>query len=142
MRPSITAVTLGVRSFKRSLDFYKNALGFPTKATEKDGVAFFKLETGIVLVLRGRRDLAKDALVSPHGSGFPGFYLAHNVRSEKAVDDVFRQVTKLGARSVKKPQKASWGGYSAYFADPDGYLWEIVYNPFLMLDQKGRIVLR
>jgi uncharacterized protein len=141
MKPSLTAVTLGVRNFSKSLDFYKNAFGFPTKATKKDGVAFFKLETGIVLVLRGMRDLAKDAMVSPDGSGFPGFYLAHNVRSEKAVDDVFRQVTKLGARSVKKPQKASWGGYSTYVADPDGYLWEIVYNPFLKLDPRGRIIL-
>ena len=135
-------MTLGVRDFEKSLDFYKNALGFPTKATKKDGVAFFKLETGIVLGLRSRPELAKDAMVSPRGSGFPGFYLAHNVRSEKAVDDVFRQVTKLGARSVKKPQKASWGGYSAYIADPDGYLWEIVYNPFWMLDRKGRIMLQ
>ena len=142
MKPSITAVTLGVRNFERSLDFYKHAFGFPTSSTEKDGIAFFRLETGIVLVLRGRMDLAKDAMVSPRGNGFPGFCLAHNVRSEKAVDDVFRQVTKLGARSVKKPQKASWGGYSAYIADPDGYLWEIVFNPFWKLDRKGRIMLR
>jgi uncharacterized protein len=141
VKPSLSAVTLGVRNFDKSLDFYKIALGFPTKATKKDGVAFFKLENGIVLGLRGRRDLAKDAMISPRGSGFPGFYLAHNVGSQKAVDDAFRQATKLGARAVKKPQKASWGGYSAYFADPDGYLWEIVYNPFWKLDKKGSITL-
>jgi len=141
VKASLSAITLGVRNYQRSLDFYKNAFAFPTKATKNDGVAFFKLETGMVLVLRGRSDLAKDASVSPQGSGFPGFYLAHNVRSEKAVDDIFRQVTKRGAEAVKKPQRASWGGYCAYIADPDGYLWEIVYNPYLKLDRKGRIIL-
>jgi len=140
MQPSISVITLGVADFQRSLAFYKNGLGWPTKATSKDNIAFFKLN-GIVLALYDKKGLAEDAGVSARGSGFPGVTLAHNVRSEREVDEVFMQVTKLGAKTIKKPQKASWGGYSGYFADPDGYLWEVVYNPHWKLDRKGSVIL-
>jgi uncharacterized protein len=139
MKPSLSVVTLGVRNFERSLDFYKNGLGFPTKATKKDNIAFFKLN-GILLALYNKRDLARDAKVDTNGNSFAGITLAYNVRNEKEVDKIFSRVTKkLGVKAVKKPQKASWGGYSGYFADPDGYLWEAVYNPFWKLDRKGSV---
>ena len=141
MRPSISVITLGVRDFGRSLDFYKKGLGWPTKAMIKDGIAFFKLN-GIVLALFDKKGLAADAGVSAEGSGFPGMTLAHNVRSEKEVDEVVQLVTRLGGKVIKKPQRVSWGGYSAYFADPDGYLWEVVYNPHWKMDRRGSILLR
>ncbi len=140
MRPSISVITLGVTNFRRSLAFYKKGLGWPTKATSKDDIAFFKLN-GIVLALYDKKGLAEDAGVSVRGSDFPGTTLAHNVRSEREVDEVFKQVTKLGAKTIKNPQKASWGGYSGYFADPDGYLWEVVYNPHWKMDRKGSVIL-
>jgi uncharacterized protein len=73
--------------------------------------------------------LAADAGVPPAGSGFPGFALAHNVRSIGEVDQVINVAVTAGARLVKPPQRAEWGGYSGYFADPDGFLWEVAWNP-------------
>ncbi len=140
MKPSLSVVTLGVNDFARSLDFYKRGLKWATKASKKDSIAFFKLN-GVILALYDKKSLAKDAQVEAKGNGFPGITLAHNVKSEKQVDEILKQVTKLGAKLVKKPQKASWGGYSGYFADLDGYLWEVVYNPFWKLDQKGSVIL-
>jgi uncharacterized protein len=139
MRPSISVITLGVGDFGRSLDFYKKGLGWPTKAKKKDGIAFFKLN-GVVLALFDKRGLAEDAGVSEKGNGFPGITLAHNVRSKKEVDEVVQLIMKLGGKVIKKPQKASWGGYSAYFADLDGYLWEVVYNPHWKMDRRGSVL--
>ena len=73
--------------------------------------------------------MAEDATVSPDGSGFPGFALAHNVASESEVDRVIEQAVSAGAALVKPPQKVFWGGYSGYFKDPDGFLWEVAHNP-------------
>lgn len=103
-------------------------------------IAFFDLN-GTVLELFEREALAKDAGVSHEGSGFPGFTLAHNVRSENEVDELFDEVRKAGARILKEPKKTDWGGYSGYFADPDGYLWEVAYNPSWNFDEKGRVLL-
>ena len=140
MQPSISVVTFGVTDFRRSLNFYKKGLGWPTKATKKDNIAFFKLN-GIVLALYDKKGLAEDAGVNHQGSGFPGITLAHNVRTKREVEELFRLVTKLGAKVIKKPHKASWGGYSGYFADPDGYLWEVVCNPHWKVDRKGSVLL-
>ena len=92
------------------------------------GIAFFTLN-GSWLDLYPRDSLAEDATVSPEGSGFSGFALAHNVSSEAEVDQIIQQAVSAGATLVKQPQKVFWGGYSAYFKDPDGYLWEIAHNP-------------
>ena len=140
MKPSISVVTLGVDDLGRSLEFYKNGLGWPTTAAKDDPIAFFQLN-GAILALYDRSSLAEDANVGPRGSGFSGMTLAQNVGSEEEVDEIFSHVAKLGAKIPKKPQKASWGGYSGYFEDPDGHLWEVAYNPYWKLDRKGNVVL-
>ena len=95
-------------------------------------VAFFTLN-GTWLGLYGRDALAADATVSAEGHGFESFSLAHNVQSELEVDKVVAQAVEAGASLVKKPQKGFWGGYSGYFKDPDGHLWEVAYNPYFWI---------
>lgn len=130
MKPKIGIITLGVRDFARSLAFYRDGLGFPTHNFKADeGIVFFKLE-GSWLALYPRDKLAEDATVPDDGKGFSGITLAHNEPSPEAVDKAFAEAIKAGATAVKQPQKVFWGGYSGYFADPDGYLWEVAHNPF------------
>lgn len=130
MKAKISLITLGVTDLKKSLAFYRDGLGFPTHNYKKEeGVVFFNLE-GTWLSLYPKEELAKDAKVPSIGSGFPGFSLAHNVGSKEEVDAVFSHAISIGAKEIKKPEEVFWGGYSGYFADPDGYLWEVAYNPF------------
>ncbi|MEI9887965.1 MAG: VOC family protein [Rhizomicrobium sp.] len=130
MKPKIGLITLGVRDFARSLAFYRDGLGFPTHNFKgEEDIVFFKLE-GSWLALYPRDKLAEDATVADDGKGFCGVTLAHNEPSPEKVDETFALALKAGARAVKQPQKVFWGGYSGYFADPDGYLWEIAHNPF------------
>lgn len=124
-------ITLGVDELSRSIEFYRNGLGFPLQESTPD-VAFFKLN-GSWLGLYGRKALAEDAGVPAEGSGFNGFSLAHNVASEAEVEQVIGQAVAAGATLVKQPQKVFWGGYSGYFADPDGHLWEVAHNPFFWI---------
>lgn len=140
MRPNLNVVTLGVSDLRRSLRFYKDGLGWPTSAKGSDPIAFFELN-GTVLALFDRKSLAEDAGVGSEGGGFSGLTLAQNARSEKEVDETIELVRGLGAKIVKEPQKAAWGGYSGYFADPDGHLWEVAYNPFWKIDEKGTVSL-
>lgn len=133
MKPKISLITLGVSNLERSLKFYRDGLGFPThNFTEGEDVVFFELE-GTWLALYPKDKLAEDALVSPEGSGFTGITLAHNVGSETDVDQVFALAVQAGAQAIKQPVEVFWGGYSGYFADPDGYLWEVAFNPFTNL---------
>ena len=127
MKPRISMITLGVRDLEAAVRFYEEGLGFPRMDAPPD-VAFFPLN-GTWLGLYGREALAEDATVSAEGQGFESFALAHNVSSEAEVDDVMDQALGAGATLVKKPQKVSWGGYSGYFKDPDGHLWEVAHNP-------------
>lgn len=120
-------VTLGVGDLERSVHFYEHGLGLPRMESPPE-VAFFTLD-GTWLALYGRESLAADAGVATAGSGFAGIALAHNVASEPAVDAVMQEAVAAGAALVKPADKASWGGYTGYFADPDGYLWEVAYNP-------------
>ncbi len=130
MKPKISLVTLGVRDFARSLEFYRRGLGFePHGYTEGQDHVMFRLE-GTWLSLYPRALLAADAAAPDDGGGFAGFSLAHNVASREAVDAVFAVALAAGARAVKPPQAVFWGGYSGYFADPDGFLWEVAHNPF------------
>jgi uncharacterized glyoxalase superfamily protein PhnB len=127
MKPRISMITLGVRDLAVAIEFYEQGLGFPRMESPPE-VAFFTLN-GTWLGLYGRDALAKDAAVSAEGQGFESFTLAHNVGSEPEVDEIVTQAVAAGATLVKKPQKAFWGGYSGYFKDPDGHLWEVAHNP-------------
>lgn len=127
----ISMITLGVKDLNKSIEFYEKGLGFP-RMESPPTVAFFTLN-GTWLALYGHDSLAEDAQVSPQGSGFKGFSLAHNVESESEVDAVVEHAVSVGATLIKQPQKVFWGGYSGYFADPDGHLWEVAYNPFVWI---------
>lgn len=137
--PRITIVTLGVADLAASTAFYER-LGFKRAADSNDTITFF-LTNGTVLALFGRAALAEDAKVVDEPSGFRAVTLAHNVASAEEVDELFDFAVACGATPTKLPEKVSWGGYSGYFADPDGHLWEIAHNPFDPLDDNGNMVL-
>lgn len=128
MKPRISMITLGVTDMGRSIKFYEEGLGFPRLESPPE-IAFFPLG-GTWLGLYARDALAADATVPADGSGFNEFALAHNVASEKEVDAVIAEAVAAGAELVKPAQKVFWGGYSGYFKDPDGHLWEVAHNPF------------
>lgn len=129
MKPKISVIYFGVADVEASVAFYKQ-LGFqPRNYTEGDDHVFFALE-GTWLGLYPKDKLAGDVGISVEGSGFPGITVAHNEPSKEDVDRVIEEARSLGAEIVKEPQDVSWGGYSSYFRDPDGYLWEIAWNPF------------
>ena len=127
MEPRLSLVTLGVADLERSVRFYEQVLKLPRLSTPPS-VAFFELGK-TWLSLYPRDLLAADAGVPAAGSGFPGFSLAHNLRSEAEVDRLLAEVAAGGGRIVKPASRADWGGYSGYFSDPDGYLWEVAWNP-------------
>ncbi len=127
MEPRISMITLGVKDLDASTHFYAHGLGFPRRDSPPE-VAFFPLN-GTWLALFGRDDLAADAGVPARGSGFSGFALAHNVETEAAVDRILQQAVDAGGTLIKAAWKTEWGGYAGYFADPDGYLWEVAHNP-------------
>jgi catechol 2,3-dioxygenase-like lactoylglutathione lyase family enzyme len=133
MRPRITVITLGVDNLERSLQFYRDGLGLPSKGIEgkefeHGAVAFFDLQGGIRLALFPRGDIALDANV-PAGSASPTeFTLAHNVSSKAEVDTIMEQAKAAGAKITDAAHDRFWGGYSGYFEDPDGHLWEIAWD--------------
>jgi catechol 2,3-dioxygenase-like lactoylglutathione lyase family enzyme len=133
MEPRISIITLGVSDLARSVRFYRDGLGLPLREGSGDEVAFFETR-GTWLALFPRQALAEDAAVPADGAGFPGFTLAHNVRSRDEVDALLREAETNGARIAKPAQDADWGGYSGYFADPDGYLWEVAWNPHFWIE--------
>ncbi len=132
MEPRITLITLGVSDLDRSIQFYREGLGLP-KRDGPEGIAFFET-SGTWLSLYPRDALAGDATVSAEGSGFRGFTLAHNVASPEEVDQTLQQAVDAGATLVKAGQKVFWGGYSGDFSDPDGFLWEVAWNPHLTVE--------
>ncbi|MGD9992630.1 MAG: VOC family protein [Salinivirgaceae bacterium] len=133
MEQRITFITLGVADLQASIDFYENKLGWKRDALSTGDIIFFKLN-GLMLSLYPREELAKDATVDAAGSGFKGFTLAHNLGSEMEVDSLIASLKSKGVQPVKEAQKVFWGGYSSYIADPDGFLWELAFNPFLKND--------
>lgn len=129
MEPRISLITLGVADLERATRFYAEVLKLPrVPMPEGAGVSFFEMGK-TWLSLFPRTELAKDAGVSSKGSGFAGFTLAHNLGSIEAVDALFAELRAAGVQIVKEPHRASWGGYSGYFADSEGFLWEIAWNP-------------
>ena len=127
MKPRISMITLGVEDIERATKFYQQGLHLPKKESPP-GVAFFTLN-GTWLGLYEKSALAEDIGISAEGNGFKGVTLAHNVASEDEVKSVIDQAVSAGAQLVKAPEKVFWGGFSGYFSDPDGHLWEVAYNP-------------
>src|SRR4051794_1425700 len=140
MKPRLSVLTLGVDDLERSLRFYRDGLGLQTPGVigqefEHGAVAFSDLRPGLKLAIWPRKSLAHDTGLPLSGPSPTGFSLGHNVSSTEEVDAVMEQAAAAGAVIVKPARKAFWGGYSGYFQDPDGHLWEIVWNPHLMPEE-------
>jgi catechol 2,3-dioxygenase-like lactoylglutathione lyase family enzyme len=133
----ISLITLGVRDLARARRFYE-ALGWQPSRSGGDGVAFYQAG-GMVLALFGWDALAADVGLPDDGSGFRGISLAQNQPDKDSVDRVLAEAIAAGATLVKAAHDVFWGGYSGYFADPDGHLWEIAWNPFWPLAGDGSI---
>ena len=133
MKPRIGVITLGVDDLEAAVKFYRDGLGLSTGRIigtefEHGAIGLFDLQNGVKLSLYRRNDLALDAGIPASPRSPTEFSLGHNVRSEREVDAVMRQAEAAGARVVKPAQKTFWGGYAGYFQDPDGHLWEILFN--------------
>ena len=133
MEPRISIVTLAVADLLRSVEFYRDGLGLPLADEKTESIAFFR-NRGTWLALYPRQALADDVGIAPEGSGFSGVTLAHNVRTQAEVDALLAAAVAAGATLVKPARDAFWGGYSGYFADPDGHLWEIAWNPHFWIE--------
>lgn len=139
MEQRLSIITLGVSDLKASEKFYLDQFGWERDGRSNEQICFMHMHNGLFLSLYAKEALAEDAGVNPQGSGFRGISLAYNTRSEAEVDEIFAKLSEKGIGIVKAPEKVFWGGYSGYIADPDGYLWEIAYNPFVSLDAEGNI---
>lgn len=141
MESRITIITLGVRDFKRSYQFY-TGLGFKTDANPEDHIAFLKTN-GTILAIYPLDKLAEDISpdISINKSEFSGITLAHNVKQKSDVNAVLLQAQMAGGKIVKPAQDAFWGGYHGYFSDPDGYFWEVAYFDKFTYDAHGNLVL-
>ena len=138
MEPTVSLITLGVRNLERAVAFYQDGLGWPRSGASVEGeVAFFRTG-GTVLALWGREALAEDANVDSDGSGFSAFALAHNVAEKEGVDSVLEEALSAGATITRKAQDTFFGR-NGYFADPEGYLWEVAWNPSFPMGEDGTI---
>jgi predicted lactoylglutathione lyase len=140
MKPRLNIVTLGVKNLEESKAFYKNALDWEPAAGSDENIVFFN-HGGIVLALYPIEKLAKDALIHPERSGFSGVTLAINQESKDDVNKVYTKAIENGAKSLVVPRQTFWGGYDAYFADPDGHPWEIAWAPFWKYDKQGSLLM-
>ena len=137
MKARITVITIGVDDLERSLRFYRDGLGLKTdgivgREIEHGAVAFFDLQDGLKLAVWPRSSLAADTGLSMRGGGVLDFALGHNVSSKAEVDAVMNQAQTAGATLVKAAVDTFYGGYAGYFTDPDGHLWEAVFNPKML----------
>lgn len=137
MEPRISLITLGVADIARARRFYET-LGWKASSTSNEHVAFFQLG-GLCLSLFGRAALAEDAHLAEAGSGFRGVALAQNARTREEVDRILDEARAAGATVPKAAEDVFWGGYSGYFADPDGHLWEVAWNPHFTILDDGTI---
>ncbi|MCX6641882.1 MAG: VOC family protein [Candidatus Bathyarchaeota archaeon] len=134
---SISVITLGVKDLHRSTSFYEK-LGFSKSGKSATNIVWFRTE-GTVLALYPWELLAEDASTPSVGSGFRGITLALNMLSRNDVNNLVQIAREAGAQILKKPQPVFWGGYSGYFTDPDGHLWEVAHNPFTLVDEHGNL---
>ncbi len=139
MKPRLTVLTIGVDDLEQALRFYRDGLGLKTEGIvgqefEHGAVVFFDLQPGLRLALWPRRSISHDSGVEVSGSSPTEFTLGHNVSSRAEVDQVMAQARSAGAAIVKPAQETFWGGYGGYFQDPDGHLWEVVWNPQLTVE--------
>ncbi len=137
--PRLSIVTLGVADVEKARAFYE-ALGWTASPASQGDIVFFQLG-GMALALYPRDALAEDACVSPEGSGFRGIALAYNVRSKDEVAVLLEVAEAAGGKILKPAQDVFWGGHSGYFADLDGHLWEVAWNPVTKLNERGEFVL-
>jgi uncharacterized protein len=139
--PNFSIVTLGVTDLDRAIRFY-NGLGWEQRGNPADGIVWFKTNASWI-GLFGYDELAEDAALTPppfdSQPRYRGITLAINLPTEADVDAAFRAATRAGATIVKPAERMTWGGYSGYFSDPDGHLWELCYNPGFPIDAEGRI---
>lgn len=142
MKARITLITLGVDDLEKAVRFYRDGLGWPTEGIvgrefEHGAVAFFDLQAGLKLALWPRRSIAHDSGLPLTAASATELTLGHNVASKAEVDAVLRQARDAGAVVVKPAHDTFWGGYAAYFQDPDRHLWEVAWNPRLLPDDEG-----
>lgn len=139
MNPHITVITLGVSDLERAVDFYRDGLGLHTDGIvgaefENGAVAFFDLQSGLKLALWPRNSIAKDTGLPLTPASPTNVTLGHNVNSTEDVDAIMQQAIQAGAHVVKPAHETFWGGYAGYFQDPDQHVWEIVWNPHLLVN--------
>ena len=137
MEQRVSLITLGVADLTRARRFYEDGLGW-RRGNDHPEVAFYQIG-GAVLALWGREALAQDARLRDAGSGFGGIALAYNARSRDEVDAVLAEAAAAGGKILKPAEEAFWGGYSGYFADPDGHPWEVAWNPDWTLADDGSV---
>lgn len=140
MRQKLNLITLGVADLHKALNFYETGLGWKRSEKSVEDLVLFPLG-GITLALYPKHTLAEDVTIAYQPSAFYGLTLSYNAKSEREVDEIMKTVAKLGATVVKPAQKVFWGGYSAYFKDLDGYVFEVAFNPFWELDDKDNLIL-
>jgi uncharacterized protein len=140
MRQKLNLITLGVSDLNRSIDFYEKGLGWKRSEASLEGMILFPLG-GITLALYPRKELADDATVKNTTIGFSGITLSYNAKSESEVDIVLKEVAQLGATIIKPAKIVFWGGYSGYFKDPDGHIFEVAFNPFWEFDDQDNLIL-
>lgn len=138
MRPHV--ITLGYSELARSRRFYEEGLGFKAAQASQDDIVFYATG-GAVLALYPRELLAEDARISADGTGFSGITLATNVERKEEVAEILGRAEHFGGKILKSAQDVFWGGHSGYFADPDGHLWEVAWNPYFEFDAQGNVAL-
>lgn len=140
MKPRITVLTLGVDDLERAVTFYRDGLGLPTQGIigqefEHGAVAFFDLQAGLKLAVWNRKDLSHEAKVPLSPPSSSEMTIGHNVSSKEEVDMIMELARKAGATITDPAHEAFWGGYSGHFMDPDGHLWEVVWNPVWEIEE-------
>ena len=138
MDQRLTFITLGVKDLGIMKDFYQNKFGWEVHK-EMEGIAFFRLN-GFILALYPTTDLASDANIPLSGEGWKRFSFSINFRSQAEVDQQIANLSSRGVNLIKAPQQVFWGGYNAYVEDAEFNLWELAYNPFLVMDAEGNVL--